>query len=46
LPLGSALQTMLAHIHAAQRKRLAWARFPQSIPWPHPCQTAARMHYS
>jgi len=46
LPLGSALQTMLAHVHAARRKRLAWAMFRQSVPWPHPCQTAARTQYS
>jgi hypothetical protein len=37
---------MLVHIHAARRKRLAWAMFRQSVPWPHPCQTAARRHYS
>jgi len=29
---GSALQIMLAHIHAAQRKPLAWARFWQAVP--------------
>jgi hypothetical protein len=46
LALGSALQIMLAHIDAAQRKRLAWARFRQAVPSPHPCQTAARIHCS